>query len=199
MKGYHSTPTGAVVAVITDAELADWIGVGVSDPLLSVMALTATAAAIEYLQFELINSERVTTYEEWPTSGTLAGPDLAPSNAYLERDIAMPYAMPGKVTVSEVLTGGEANTDYRILSTRTAALRFDTFPALSSDVAAIKMTYVAGYGPNASDVPRPIRTAVLMAADFLYNNRGACSASDALDKSGAATVLFPYKAQAVVL
>ena len=199
MKTFHSIPMTPVVAVITDAELADWIGVDVSDPLLSIMSETATAAAIEYLQYELINRERVTIYEDWPTIGTVSGRSISPPDAYLDRDIELPYALPSLVTVSEILTGGEANTEYRILNKRTAALRFDSFPALASDVAAIQATYVAGFGPDASDVPQSIRTAVLMAADFLYNNRGSCSAEDALDKSGAATVLFPYKAKAVLI
>lgn len=200
MRRFHSRPVGDVVAVITAAELADWIGVAATDPLLGPMAIAATAATIDYLEFELIDRGRVTTYENWPTLGTNTSPSLSPNDSTLSWEVALPYAQPDTVGITEVLVAGEATTDYRLIECRTATLYFDGVPVgLTNDQAALKLTYTAGYGPDASDVPQIIRTAVTMAADFLYNNRGSCSAADALDKSGASTLLYPYKANAVIL
>ena len=199
MQQYHSIPSTPVVAVITDAELADWLGVDVSDPLLPVMAETATAAVIDFLEYELLTRERVTHWENWPTLGTLSGPSLSPPDAGLMAEIELPYAMPRGLAVTEVLVAGEATTDYRITVRRTASICFDAFPVTTSDTEALKITYTSGFGPNASDTPLAIRTATFMTADFLYNNRGSCSASDALGKSGAGAVLTPYKAKVVIL
>lgn len=197
MKQFRSIATTDVVAVIADQELADWVGVDVSDPLLSPMAIAATAAVIEFLQLELVNRERVTTYEFWPTLGTNTGRSLSPGTAALNPAIELPYA--NLITVGGILVGGEATTDYRILDLPTAAIYFDAIPSFSDDVAAIVATYTAGYGVAPGDVPEVIRTAVTMAADFLYNNRGSCSAADALEKSGAAMLLTPYKAKVVII
>lgn len=200
MKRYHSEPQSAVVAVITNAELADWIGVGDDDPLLPIMAQTATAAAIDFLQSELIDRERVTYYENWPTVGTIDGRSLSPSNAGLKRSVDLPYSRPTGLVVSEVLVTGEATTDFRVLQQLPAALYFEAFPGTTSDdEPSIKATYTTGYGPEVADVPQAIRTAVTMAADFLYNNRGTCSADQALEKSGAAVVLTPYKTAVVII
>jgi len=196
MKLSRSVATTDVVAVITNQELADWLGVDVSDPLLSPMAVTATAATIEFLQLELINRERVVTYETWPTLGTNTGRSLSPGTAALDPVVELPYA--NLITVDGVLVGGEATTDYRILDLPTAAICFNAIPSFSDDVAAIVAQYTAGFGAM-TDVPKAIRTAVTMAADFLYNNRGSCSAADALKKSGAEALLTPYKAKVVII
>lgn len=200
MNVFHSVPQSDVTAVITDQELADWLGVEDTDPLLSGIARAATAAAIEYLGFELISRERITTWETWPTIGTDTTPSISRNNEYLEREIELPYAKPSGLTVSELLIAGEAYADYRILDRPIAELYFSTIPAFSNDdFAAIKATYTAGYGATPDDIPQDIKTAVTMAADFLYNNRGSCSAGDSLHKSGASVLLDPFRARVIVL
>jgi hypothetical protein len=161
------------------------------------MATAATAAAIEFLQLELVNRVRVVTYEFWPILGTDTGRSLSPGTAAINPVVELPYS--NIQTVGEVLVGGEATTDFRILNLPTGAIYFDAIPSFSNDVAAIVATYTAGFGTTASSVPEAIRTAVTMAADFLYNNRGSCTTADALEKSGAAMLLTPYKTKVVIL
>lgn len=194
---YHTYPTTEVQSVITAQELADWIGVEATDPLLPIMGQTITGAVIEFLESELIDRERVVVYEQWPLIGTATDSALSEPDAFLVHDVVLPYARLQSVT--EALAGGTATTDYRALDSLPSKLRFESIPVISdSDYPALKVTYVAGYGAI-GDVPMSIKTAVLMASDFLYNNRGSCSADQALQKSGAKTILTPYKTRAILL
>jgi len=56
----------------------------------------------------------------------------------------------------------------------------------------IKITWIAGYGDNATDVPASIRRGIIMAASHLYTNRGDCDGS-CVTKSGANTFIDKYK------
>jgi uncharacterized phiE125 gp8 family phage protein len=61
---------------------------------------------------------------------------------------------------------------------------------------AIKVTYIAGYGANASDVPPAIRRGLIMLVGHLYTNRGDCD-GDCVTKSGANQYLDQYKLESV--
>lgn len=61
---------------------------------------------------------------------------------------------------------------------------------------AIKVTYIAGYGANASDVPSAIRRGLIMLVGHLYTNRGDCD-GDCVTKSGANQYLDQYKFESV--
>lgn len=68
-----------------------------------------------------------------------------------------------------------------------------TWPSTDKHPRAVEVRYVAGYGAAASDVPEPIRNAVLMLAEHLYFNRGETS-DGALSKNpvAAEALLAPY-------
>jgi len=197
---FHTSASTDVEAVITNAELAENTGADVSDPLLPGLAIAATAAAIEFLQFELITRERVTTYETWPTAGTNTAPDLSGNNLYLKHLVEVPYAKLTDPVMLTVEVVGEVTTDYRIIDRLWASVYFNA-PTVSGDLntaPAIKMTYNAGYG-TIDDVPQVIKTAVTMIATYLFDHRGGCSATDAINQSGANTLLTPYRAKAIII
>lgn len=59
---------------------------------------------------------------------------------------------------------------------------------------AIEITYKAGYGETAADVPAPLRQAVLNLAAHLYAHRGdGCDMQDAYKSSGAAGLVDPFR------
>lgn len=196
---YKTEPLSATESAIDTADLADWLGDDDTDPLLSAMTVTATSAVIEYLQSELVTRSRRTVYEFWPTTGTNTMPSISRNNECLQFEIALPYARLDSITT--IQSGGEAvDSDYyRVLDGFPTRLLFNSIPAYNAeDYPALYIEYDAGYGA-VDDVPTEIKTAILMCADFLYNNRGSCSAYDALQKSGAATLLTPFRAQVVLL
>jgi len=50
----------------------------------------------------------------------------------------------------------------------------ETFPTDLRDAQGAKIVYVAGYGDNATDVPEPIRQAIIIYTAKLYETRGMC-------------------------
>lgn len=201
MKTFTSAPLGPVTSAIEVDTLADWLGgVDVADPLLPIMAITATAMVIEYLERELISRDRRTVFEMWPYSGTDTDRGLSPNEATLDAIVEVPYGKVGTLTTVEA--GGDAvDVDsYRLLDGFPSRIMFDTIPGFTNDDApALSLTYTSGFGADPADVPQEIRGGVLMVADFLYNNRGSCSAADAVNKSGVASILGPYRARAILL
>lgn len=58
---------------------------------------------------------------------------------------------------------------------------------------AVEIEYTAGFGAAASDVPDPIKRAILQTTAFLFDNRGsACSPGAALTASGALQIAAEY-------
>lgn len=73
-----------------------------------------------------------------------------------------------------------------------------TWPNNLRKANAIKVTYTAGYGPLATDVPASIRHGLLEVIMYLYVNRGACSdMSEAIYKSPAFMFLQRYRVRNV--
>jgi hypothetical protein len=66
-----------------------------------------------------------------------------------------------------------------------------TLPTATRSTNAIEITYLAGYGA-ATDVPAPLKRAVIQFAGFLYETRGMCDVSSAYRESGAASLAGPY-------
>lgn len=61
----------------------------------------------------------------------------------------------------------------------------------------IKITYIAGYGSNRTDVPANIRRGIIMIAAHLYTNRGDCDGGNCVMKSGANVYLDQVKLESV--
>ena len=111
--------------------------------------------------------------------------------------VCLPYAR--LISVDEVLLSGEVSTDYLEVDTLPAQLYFDTATySHTNGIPVLVATYTAGYGAIA-DVPQAIKSAVSMMAAYMYEHRGSCDSTSALDQSGAAMALTPYKTSVVIL
>ena len=193
----HTYPLTEVEPVVTNAELADWLGVDATDPLLPIFATSATSAAIEYLQSELISRTRKVIYQEWPGVGTDTSPTISRNNINSLRYIDLPYAR--LISVQSVLIGGVATTDYKQVDNLPAQLYFDTYAAIyENGDPVLVVNYTAGYG-LISAVPQAIKSAVSMLAAYMYDHRGSCDSASALAQSGAAMALSPYRTSVVML
>ncbi len=196
---YATSPIGPVTTAIELADLADWLVVDVSDPVLPMVARLATAHVIEYLQSELVERQRTVVYQQWPARGSYAHLSISPRNDQIEHDVMLPYAQ--LISVESVTAYGEAldAADYRILDTKPASIRLSPQYATSDDFPALSVEYAAGFGPTAQDVPEEIRIGIMTLAGYLYEHRGACDVDMAMRSSGAAAMLYPYKLRAVAL
>ena len=88
-----------------------------------------------------------------------------------------------------------------------AATAFDAFRVVGDEIEAtggwagtyprrdaVRVTFVAGYGDTADDVPRPIRAAASMMVRHWYDNRSAVSEGDMREvPMGAWMLLEPYR------
>ena len=68
-----------------------------------------------------------------------------------------------------------------------------SWPVPGRAADGIRISLTAGFGPNWNAVPAGIRQAQLMAASFLYKNRGDQGAEHVLKASGAAVLLAAYR------
>jgi hypothetical protein len=194
---YSTKPLTQVVPVVTVAELAAWLDVDAADPILTIMLNAATGSAIEYLQHELINRERVVIYQRWPTTGTNTGRTLSPGNETYEHVIALPYAL--DATISELKLYNIVSTEFFKQDLKPTKILIDNFTISSEDdFPAIVVNYTSGYGAIA-DVPEMIKLGVLLIAAFMYEHRGGCKADQIMKQSGAESYLAPFRFNSVVM
>lgn len=194
---YSSKPLSQVVSIITNEELADWLGVDATDSLLPIMASSATSSVIEYVQHELINRQREVIYQQWPYIGTITGESLSRSNASLVDVIELPYSL--NVVVDEVSLYDEITADFSIQDLKPNRIKLDYVSVITdSDFPAIKVKYTSGYGVI-TDVPDAIKVGALMLAAYMYEHRGECDADQLIKQSGAASYLEPYRFNSVVM
>ena len=171
-------PAGAVAPVF----LAERLGVDASDPLLPGYILAATEAAGEYMRRAITARQLRVTFNEWPRFGA-AGRWVSGSLAQLGAFVELPHTGP-IVSVDSVQGGGVAVTDYELVKGNPARL-------VLSPVLPLVVTYTTGW----QVVPAAITEGVAMLAAYLYEHRGQCDAGDAITKSGAASLLNPYRVE----
>lgn len=101
-------------------------------------------------------------------------------------------------TVTAVTVADTFDTDTNSIPGRLTLKAGATWPTALRANNAIEITYVAGYGTAASDVPADMRRAVLNLAAALYNTRGdGCGEKELIDKAGIDGVLGQYKIRRV--
>lgn len=68
-----------------------------------------------------------------------------------------------------------------------------TWPIALRDRNAIEITYVAGFGATAADVPEPVRRAIRQVAAYLFDNRGSgCSPEKIISSTGVLQIASEY-------
>lgn len=71
-----------------------------------------------------------------------------------------------------------------------------TWPSTLDEVNTVTVTYVAGYGSDATDVPQAIRSAIQMLAGAMFCSRVPCGDCGAFaQESTAGMLLAPYRVQ----
>ena len=186
-----------LISPVTNQELADWLRLDDdTDPLLPVMTVTATQAVIDYLQRDLLPRNWVLVHEDWPTvSPARRYTDITFDFTCFMRVVELPYA--GAISVDSVSVYGEATAEYRLLDSLPSKIKFHYQSTIfDDDNPAITVSYTAGMGATADDIPQAIKTAILMTAAFLYEHRGQCTAEDALKDSGAAASINAFRVRA---
>jgi hypothetical protein len=179
----QATPQSDTVSPVTAAELAALLGVPSTDPLLAGMLVAATDAVIRHINHDLQTRAWLGIVPELAYTRAQVSPTLDPSNTF-----ELPYA--GLIAVQSVTDSTGAALDYDVQAKRRPA----KITVHGWDYKELQIAYTAGM----SIVPGAIKEAIKMLASFLYEHRGACDAMDGLSKSGAATLLGPYRVEVVI-
>lgn len=183
--------TAPLVSPVPDADLAAWLIIDPSDPVLSSVLSAATGGVVQFLGLDLLTRAWTLTLWDWPTRGDVSG-GLSPRAGGFVREISLPFANLIDVTRVE-LYGIEsaafvARAESIVLEPHVVA----TAQSIINDAPAIKVDYQAGYGAAAEAVPVEIREAIKALAAFLYEHRGECNVQQAIERSGAAEQLRPF-------
>ena len=191
----HTQALEGATSVITPTEVAAWLAIESDDPLISMLSVSATSAAIEYLGMELIARKRKLIHRDWPSVGTNTSPSLSRGNATFKREIELPYSHTETTIQAAKFYGNDEVLE--LLEGKPFAFFVDYAPSIDEPELAIYVEYTTGY-PSMSDVPSQIKQAVLAMVAHMYEHRGSCDANDAMIKSGALEMLQPYKTDLVV-
>jgi uncharacterized phiE125 gp8 family phage protein len=159
------------------------------DSLIAALISTAREHAEAFCRRPFVTRNYSATFSRFPRRGE---PLVLPVPGILAVS-TVTYANESNVSVSMV-----AGTDYRLVRGPTHHLlelppTVAVWPwtALRSD--AVTVTYTAGYG-YANDVPRGIRSAMLLLVGHLYENREAVSKDAGVELPlGMQALLFPFR------
>lgn len=198
--------TGPNKEPVTEAEVKAWARIdgNTEDALLTSLITAARVAAEEYLRRSLITQSWRLTLDlpanRWADNlpaGTYDLPITALSGE-IPRTIDLPKGPVQSITsVSLYNTSNSASvydSSYYTIDTAGDRLLFNDTAVLPSnlrDRAACVIEYVAGYGADPTNVPQPIKTAILMHATAMYESRGQCESMDL--PGGAKQLLNQYR------
>jgi hypothetical protein len=178
----QATPQTDTVSPVTVADFAAFIGASAADPLLPGLLQAATDAAIRCINQDLLPRAWVGIVPALTPTRLQLSPYIDPSSTF-----ELPYT--ALISVQEVTGNDTQVLEYEVEADRRPA----KVKVLGWDyMSEIRIEYTAGM----PFVPGAIRTAIMMIGGFIYDHRGGCDADDAVKKSGAMTLLRPYKVEA---
>lgn len=191
----QAVPASAVVSPVDAAQLEAWLGLPSTDPNSALLLSSATSAVIGYIGRDLLTREWVLTHWDWPVWGTMTPRSLGAQVGDFAREITLPYG-PAQ-SVESVTSYGEPLTEFT--ERDDAIVTFGVGRNGLNEFPALVIEYTAGFGDTAADVPDAIKQAILQLAAFQYEHRGSCDAIMAMQKSGAAELLTPWRKAELLL
>lgn len=180
-----TTVTAAVDLPITLTEAKEYLRLDeqVDDSIVRSYIIAGTSWAENQTARSLINRtlklsiDGISEIEEPLTEGI----KTAPYKQFYKNYIEIPFAPLQSVTHVKYYSDSDvestwATSNYYVDTVREPArivLRDGgSFPTDLRKANGIEITFVSGYGENPSDVPEPIRVAILQYVTFLYEHRG---------------------------
>lgn len=210
----HRIETAPAVEPVTAAELRTHLGettAGLSDTEAEALITAARSMLEEQTGLALITQTWTLVYDNWPNGradwwdgvrqgyiGDIAGAsaDIAlmlPRYPLQSIDGVNTYAADGTSTAIDVAATFDTDTYQK---PGRMALKFGaTWPTSVRPTNGVEISYIAGYGDTASDVPEAIKLAIKMLASNLYTHKGdECATSDPMKASGALALVGQFKA-----
>lgn len=157
---------------------------GVDDGLLAGYILAAREMVEDYTGRRLMQQTLVLTLDEFPSEIRLPVLPVASvtSIEYIDTDEQPQTLAPDKYQ----FVGDE---DEAVIVPRKAV----TWPNVWAEREAVTVTFVAGYGDGAADVPNTLRQAIMLMVGFFYEHRGELARVNPEDMPEAARALMNPK------
>ena len=184
--------TGPAIEVVSLSEAKAWLKIDTTDEdgLLTAL-ITAARLTIEAVSRRLlINQSWRLTLDSWPAS------------------ISVPVQI-GPVQSITALRSYDANnalTNYDVatflLDKTSMPVRImpvgQSVPATNRLVAGIEIDLLVGFGPAATDVPQPLRQAILLLTAHLFENRGDMGGKDGTLPPEIDALVAPYRRPRII-
>lgn len=178
----QATPQTDTVSPVTVNDFAAFIGASNADPLLPGLLQAATEATIRHINQDLLPRSWVGIVPALTPTRLQLSPYIDPTSTF-----ELPYT--ALIDIQDVSVNNGQFLEHTVQADRRPA----KVTVLGWDYASeIRIEYTAGM----AFVPGAIRTAIMMIGGFMFDHRGGCDAEDALKKSGAMSLLRPYKVEA---
>jgi uncharacterized phiE125 gp8 family phage protein len=212
-KGHKQTAAPSAEPV-TAAELRTWLEettTGLPDATANSLITASREAIEEYAGLAMITQTWILVYDRWPSTrslwwdGVRQGAISEVDGASADTALILPryplqsvdgvnvYATDGTATAVSVSTTFDVDVYQK--PGRMALKYGKTWPIAGRPINGVEITYISGYGNTASDVPEALKIAIKMMAGHLYAHRGdGCSTEDALNQSGALSMVNKFKA-----
>lgn len=191
--------------LISTADMKTFLKVTSSsdDSLIAELVQAATEGASEFMRRSILtttyvfNMDSFSDYRVDEIDRLGAGVFTAHKATVLGYADNFDIPMPPIQSVTSIVTYGTDNSSstfsasYYQLDEQGGRIYLNqgqVWPTNLRDYEAVAVTYIAGYGDTAADVPRPITQAVKMWVGKMYEHRGYCEMPATCEK-----LLMPYK------
>ncbi|MGA1561920.1 MAG: head-tail connector protein [Gammaproteobacteria bacterium] len=162
---------------VTLADAKQHMRVDTDDDNAYILALISAARryAEEYLDRALITQQLRMRVDTFPYEFELPRPPMATAGTFTATQITYTVDPGGAGGTATLTTATLSTSTYRVdrdaTPGRIRTVYGGTWPSHLSDPNSIGVTWYAGYGQSATDVPQAIRHAILMHVAHLYERR----------------------------
>lgn len=182
----RTTPPAVEPVTLVRAKLHLRVDHADEDDLISDLITAARMECEDRLQRTLVNTGWTWPLDAFPANGWLLTLPMPP----LVSLGAITYVDPAGATqtlAAELLHIDTLGQPGRILPAS------GSWPATADRINAVTVTYTAGYGPAAADVPAPIRQWMLLAIGDMYATRERSAERPKVPQGFADGLLDPYR------
>lgn len=198
--------TPSAITPVTNTEAKDYLKIVVSDDdtLVTTLVKTATTLVEQYLNRSLITKTLRLSLD------SIAEIDLplkegiytAPYHLYYDNYIELPFPPLLAVQNVKFFNDGDVESTWAVSNYYVDNVREmgrivlrdgGSYPTDLRHANGIQVNYTAGYGSATTDVPEPIRLAILQYVVHLYEHRGDSEGKQVMLPAFAKTLLQPYQ------
>lgn len=183
----RTTPPAVEPVTLARAKLHLRVDHADEDDLITDLIATVRMECESRTQRTLVNTGWTWALDAFPSGGGLLVPPMPP----LVSLGAIQYVDPDSAT--QAMDWASLVLIDLISEPGRIAPISGSWPATADRINAVTVTYTAGYGPTAADVPRPLVQWMLLAIGDLYANRERSAERPKVPQGFADSLLDPYR------